>query len=169
MYKIVKIGFFVVICNAYYLHPAEEYENKLGLDWGTNYYGNTFSLTYQRPVFESIDVAFIYAKGFVDITTEGGEGFYITSNTLGEKGKIDISLDHLLKFMVFYERDVNERIQFFDLLTPKKGGKNYPLSKILPLCCSTPQTAYAHQFLAQSDKADKIRLLGGAKKILNFF
>lgn len=87
-------------------------KNSIGIDWGFNYYGNTFSISYEHRFSEKWSTGLGYSRGIFSFQHKAHTTMFGISYEGDYDLWIDLHIKRFLDFMVYYHRTTGKNFRF---------------------------------------------------------
>ncbi len=89
-------------------------KNSLGIDWGTNYWGNTFSLLYRRKVTRNFSLGLGFSKGSFNFVQKANSTMFGVDYSGDEDLKVNIQIKRIIDFAFYLNRTTNKNLSFLN-------------------------------------------------------
>jgi len=88
-------------------------KNTLGLEWNTNYYGNSIKVSTKSQISDHFALGLGYTKGGIYFRIKGEQSFFFVDYGDFEEFNTNIDIVHLIDFAFYYSRNKDRQINLF--------------------------------------------------------
>lgn len=89
-------------------------QNKVVVDWGTNYYGNTASVSVSRKLTKHFNIGLEYGQGNINFQIKGPSTFWGVDFGNFEELNTNIDIDQMIDFVVYYNIHGVKKVLFLN-------------------------------------------------------